>query len=344
MNINIHTKINMKISIIIPYFNADKWLGRMLNSLLRQDIPQDDYEIIVVDDGSKNEPIVLKEYVQRYPNIQYVRQDNAGPGSARNTGIALARGEYIFFCDSDDYIAENVLGRLYDIAHEQQLDMLFHQIRRIAEGEIVPNPIMNFNKVDIFSSGQEYFGLPFKDKITTGVWQFIIKRDFLKQANLFFPSNRIMNEDSCFLIDAVLAAGKTGRVYVDVYFYVQNPQSLIHQAGRVRQAEKWTGNMLEFINKLTNILQDKNLTKDMPKGCINNIRWVRNQKAFIMLVGACHNLPISSFDEIIKELEHLGAFPKPFGRYWILKFLFLRPFIMKNLNKWYASRNSNKIN
>lgn len=328
----------MKLSIIIPYYNADKWLGRMLDSLLRQDMPQDDYEIIVVDDGSKDEPIILKDYVQRYSIIHYIRQENAGPGTARNTGIREAKGEYIFFCDSDDYIAKNVLGGLYNIAHKQHLDMLFHQIIRIKEGEIVENPIRDFDNYVTFSSGKEYFGLPFKDIITTGVWQFIIKRNFIKQANLFFPSNRIMNEDSSFLIDAVLTAGKTGRVDVDAYYYVQNPQSLIHQAGRVKQAEKWTGNMLEFINKLTNILQDKDLINDMPKGCINNIRWVRNQKAFIMLVGACHNLPTSSFDEIIKELKHLGAYPKPFGQYKLLKYLYLHPFVMKMLNKRYAAK------
>lgn len=328
----------MKLSIIIPYYNADKWLGRMLDSLLRQDMPQDDYEIIIVDDGSKDEPVVLTDYVQRYSNIKYVRQNNAGPGSARNTGIAVAKGEYVFFCDSDDYIAKNVLGGLYDIAHEQHLDMLFHQIRRIAEGEIVPNPIMNFNKVDIFSTGQEYFGLPFKDKITTGVWQFIIKRDFISQAKLIFPETWIMNEDSSFLIDAILAAGKTGKVDVEAYYYVQNPQSLIHQAGRVKQAEKWAGNMLLFIHKLTNILENNELTRDMPCGCVKNIEWARNQKAFIMLVGACHNLPVTKFNSIVTELRQLGAYPKPFGRYWILKYLFLRPSIMKLLNKRYAAK------
>lgn len=332
----------MKISIIIPYYNADKFIGRMLDSLLRQNLNKEEFEIIVVDDGSKDDPIVLNDYMQQYSNIHYIRQENAGPGTARNTGIRKAIGEYIFFCDSDDYIPDNVLGGLYNIAHEQHLDMLFHQIIRIKEGEIVDNPKRNFDKVDMFSSGKDYFALPVKDKITTGVWQFIIKRDFIIQAKLSFPDNMIMNEDSTFLIDAVLAAGKTGKVDVDAYFYIQNPQSLIHQAGRVKQAERWSDNMLIFIRKLTGILNNDNLTKDMPKGCIDNIKWVRNQKAFIMLVGACHNLPRAPFHHKVEELKQLGAFPKPFGRYRIMKYLLLRPTIMKLLNKRYAAKNKCK--
>ena len=328
----------MKISVIIPYYNADKWIGRMLDSLIKQDLPANEYEVIVVDDGSKDNPKVLKEYAACYANIRYIQQENSGPGAARNTGIRMSTGEYIFFCDSDDFIAEKVLGGLYNIAHEQRLDMLFHQIRRIKEGEIVINSRKNFNKVDIFQTGKDYFALPVKDKITTGVWQFIISRNFVNQAQLTFPENRIMNEDSSFLIDAVMAAGKTGKVDVDAYNYVQNPQSLIHLAGKVKQAERWCDNMIVFIQKLTDILKNNKLTEKMPKGCIDNIKWVRNQKAFIMLVGACQNLSTFSFYNKVAELKQLGAYPKPFGRFRILKFIFLRPSVMRLLNILYAAK------
>ena len=333
-----------KLSIIIPYYNADQWIGRMLDSLLSQELSADDYEIIVVDDGSKVEPLILKRYVENNPIIKYVRQDNAGPGAARNTGIRMAIGEYLFFCDSDDYIAESVLCRLYNIAHEQRLDMLFHQIKRINEGEIVTNSRKNFNKVDIYQTGKDYFALPVKDKITTGVWQFIISRDFVNRAKLTFPENRIMNEDSSFLIDAVLTAGKTGKVDVDAYYYVQNPQSLLHLKATVKQAGRWCDNMIVFIQKLTDILENKKLIEEMPKGCVDNIKWVRNQKAFIMLGGACKNLPTSLFYNKVAELKQLGAFPKAFGPNKILKSIFLYPVVMKTLNFIYASKNRRNTN
>lgn len=327
----------MKLSIIIPYYNADKWIGRMLDSLLQQDLSQEEYEIIVVDDGSKDESIVVKEFVDRYVNIRYIRQDNSGPGGARNTGIKEAQGEYIFFCDSDDFIAENVLGGLYEIAHSRKVDMLFHQIRRISEGEKPQNPQRNFEHVNIYSSGKDYFAFPFKDKITTGVWQFIISRQFIERAHLSFPADMIMNEDSCFLIDAILAAGLVASVDVEVYFYVQNPQSLIHLTGRVEQRERYADNMMLFIRKLSSIIENKETVENMPLGCLDNIKWVRNQKAFIMLFNACH-LPTDKFDRYVSDLKSLHAYPKAFGRFKILKWIYLIPCVMKYRNRRYNKK------
>ena len=322
----------MKVSVIIPYYNADKWIGRMLDSLLKQDLSADEYEIIVVDDGSKDEPIVLKDYTAKYANIQHIRQENSGPGGARNTGIKVAQGEYIFFCDSDDYIAENVLGGLYEIAHSQMVDMLFHQICRISEDKKPLNSRRNFDHVNNYPSGKDYFALPFKNKITTGVWQFIIRREFIRNAHLSFLQDMIMNEDSSFLIDAILAAGPVASVDVEVYFYVQNPQSLIHLTGRVEQRERYADNMMLFIRKLTSIVEDKESAKNMPLDCLNNIKWVRNQKAFIMLYSACL-LPAEKFDWYVSELNSLHAYPKAFGRFKLLKRIFLIPFAIKCWNR-----------
>lgn len=314
----------------------------MLDSLLKQDLPQDEFEIIVVDDGSKEDPIVLKNYVQRYSNIQYVRQKNAGPGAARNKGVTIAKGEFVFFCDSDDYIANNVLGGLYDIAHERNYDMLFHNVIEVSEKDIDMNLTAFFGNIMDFETGKDFFSIPFVGRIRTGPNQYIINRDFIFRAKLKFPDNMIMNEDSSFLIDAVLAAGKVGKVNVDAYFYVQNPQSLIHWAGKIKQAERFSDNMLCFIHKLTDILENNEIMKDMPRGCTENIENLRNQKAFVMLVTACQNLPTASFDKKVVELRKLGAYPKPFYPHWILKYLYLRISVIKLLNEWYVLKN--KIN
>lgn len=328
----------MKLSVIIPYYNADKWISRILDSLLNQDLATEEYEIIVVDDGSKDEATVLEEYVARYDNIYYIRQENSGPGGARNTGIKVAQGEYIFFCDSDDFIAKDVFGGLYEIAHSRKVDMLFHQIRRIPVGEKPQNLRRNFEHVNVYSSGKEYFALPFKNKITTGVWQFIISRKFIERACLSFPEEMIMNEDSSFLIDAILAAGPVASIDVEAYFYVQNPQSLIHLTGRVEQREKYTDNMMLFIRKLTSIIENKEMTKNMPLSCLNNIKWVRNQKAFIMLYDA-YRLPEDTFDRYVSDLKSLHAYPKAFGRFKMLKWIFLIPWILKYNNRRYNKKN-----
>ncbi len=300
----------MKLSVIIPYYNADRFIGRMLDSLLKQDLAAKEYEIIVVDDGSKEEPVVLKEYEERYGQVKYFRQENAGPGAARNSGIEHAKGEYIFFCDSDDYVAENVLGTLFDIAHGRNLDMLFFNVPRVNVDEKLVNQRRNFSSIKEYSTGQEYFAQPINKFISMGVWQFIISRSFISKYNLRFPSDMIMNEDACFYIDSVLLAKHTAKVDVDAYFYVQNPQSSIHFSGKVLQSEKWTNNILIFINKLNNIVNDKMLTKDMPRGCFDNLIWLKNNKSMIVLKEGCRYLPTGQFEIVVKKLVNLNSYPK----------------------------------
>ena len=318
----------MKLSIIVPYYNADKWIGRMLDSMLNQDLDKDEYEIIVVDDGSKDDPVILMDYVHRYTNISYIRQENSGPGAARNTGICKATGEYIFFCDSDDYIAENILGTLYHIAHERDLDMLFHNRIKVYDSNKVEarqdKPIV----IDEYASGQQFFGTPIEDNIITGVWLFIIRRTFLERNKLRFPCG-IMNEDSSFYIDAVISSGKVAKTNLDVYYYVQNPQSLLHFAGLRQQAERHVNDMFQFIQKLTVIINDEKLTENMPSACMENLKWLRNQKACLMLANSCRFLSASKTRELTTKLKGLGVYPvKVFGtRHMLVKIIMSNTFM-----------------
>ena len=101
----------MKLSIIVPIYNVAPYLRKCMDSLLAQDIL--DYEIILVDDGSPDEcPRICDAYAEKHSNIHVIHQENAGLSAARNTGVAKAQGDYIWFVDSDDYVEPNVLGVL----------------------------------------------------------------------------------------------------------------------------------------------------------------------------------------------------------------------------------------
>lgn len=321
----------MKLSIVITFFNADNFIGRMLTSLLKQDLCKDEYEIIIIDDGSSEEPLHLMKFVNENSNIFYHRQDNTGPGGARNTGLSFAKGDYVMFCDSDDYVAENILGKLCNIATERKLDMLFYNVPRVTEKEALPIQSNDCYHVKEFSTGKDYFAQPIVGTITTGVWQFIIKRSLICNHKLAFPSDMIMNEDSCFFIDAILAAGKTGKIEADVYFYVQNPESLIHSLSKKKYPEKFANNMLLFVKKLTEIIEGE--TKNMPKGFIENIRWLRNQKSYILLFRSCRTLNPLKFEECVKELNNCNSYPHPYGRKKFSQKMFLWPPILRLINK-----------
>lgn len=108
----------MKLSIIIPIYNVEKYLRVCLDSCLKQDVPKSSYEIITVNDGSPDScDKIIEEYYTKFPNIRVITQKNSGLSVARNNGLNIARGEYVWFVDSDDYITTNCLGHKIGRAH-----------------------------------------------------------------------------------------------------------------------------------------------------------------------------------------------------------------------------------
>ena len=103
----------MKVSVIVPVYNVEKYLRKCLASLVNQDF--EDYEIIIVNDGSPdNSQEIIDEYTKKYKFIRSFTKENGGLSSARNYGIDKARGDYIAFVDSDDYVDVAFLKELYE--------------------------------------------------------------------------------------------------------------------------------------------------------------------------------------------------------------------------------------
>ncbi len=113
-----------KISVIVPAYNAEKYIEKCLNSILNQTL--EDIELIVINDESKDKTLsILKNYEQQYSKkIKIIDQKNSGPGGARNAGLKIASGEYIAFVDGDDYIAPDMLEKLYQKAKEEDFDVV----------------------------------------------------------------------------------------------------------------------------------------------------------------------------------------------------------------------------
>jgi len=115
----------MKLSIIVPIYKVEPYLDKCVQSLLDQDISSSDYEIILVDDGSPDHcPELCDEYAAQHTNVRVIHRPNGGLSAARNSGLAVAQGQYIQFVDSDDYLESNVLGTLIAQMDREQLDVL----------------------------------------------------------------------------------------------------------------------------------------------------------------------------------------------------------------------------
>ena len=195
----------MKISIIVPVYNVEKYLSRCLDSILNQDMALNDYEIIIVNDGStdKSGDICL-EYASKYSNIRYFEQKNQGQSVARNVGLKNATGEYIWFIDSDDFIESNSLYGLYKKAVSNNLDILSFVLKKISENnhnDIYYECVQNL-KTNYIYTGRDAFLEGYKP---ASVCNTLFRRDFILNNKLrFYPG--IIHQDVEFSFQAIIVA------------------------------------------------------------------------------------------------------------------------------------------
>ena len=198
----------VRLSIIVPVYNVENYLSKCLDSLLEQDIPKNDYEIIIVNDGSTDNSLTIAEsYVDKYSNIRIITQKNLGLGASRNTGIRKSKGKYLLFVDSDDYLQPDCLGILMEYIETKGLDILrFNYVPVNDKGELIQKTknttyriIFNDNVVNGETFISEYLGW------ACYAWLYMLNAAFVKNYLLFF-NEEIFFEDIEWLIRALLAA------------------------------------------------------------------------------------------------------------------------------------------
>ena len=189
----------MKISVIIPAYNAEKFLVESLQSVVNQTI--DDFEIIVIDDGSTDSTLdILKNYEKSYENFNVICQENAGPAAARNKGLDVAKGEYIYFFDADDVLELDALESLYATAHRRKSDLviakydIFNQFKHIEVKNI--NELVAKRKIDKYD---------LKILWTFSLWNKLFKKQIIDENNFRFK-DLCYSEDAEFLMKYVYAA------------------------------------------------------------------------------------------------------------------------------------------
>lgn len=197
-------------------------MEKCLRSCAEQDIPSSDYEIIVVNDGTRDNSLVLAVQVAKeYPNITVVSQENAGLSAARNKGLSLATGQYVWFVDSDDWIEANCLKKITDLFYENYLDGLMICAAYIVNGTPLRRQDYSRLKKMIYS------GI---ELLKTNLWepcvQFTIyRRDFLRENNLKFMEG-IFHEDSEFTPRSYYFAKCIAVINDVLYFSCMNPYSI----------------------------------------------------------------------------------------------------------------------
>ena len=242
----------MKLSIIVPIYNVAPYLRKCVDSLLAQDIS--DYEIILVDDGSPDEcPQICDQYAEQYSNIRIIHQANAGLSAARNTGIAVAKGEYICFVDSDDYWEDNVLGTLMEQVEREQLDVLrfdYQNVRQTEAGEYeVFQPNKYPHQVDTCREvvdGETY--LDERMGYACYAVQFIVRRELAVQE--LFTLN-IHFEDVDWTPRMLLTAKRVNSTQLVVYNYLVRQGSITQVQGDKSKQRKNMEDSILVMHTLT---------------------------------------------------------------------------------------------
>lgn len=252
------------ISIIIPIYKVEQYLDECVTSIINQTYK--DFEIILVDDGSPDScPQMCDEWAKKDARIKVVHKKNGGLSSARNAGLAIAKGEYIGFVDSDDYVDGTMYEDLMQVMNQNEKTMVVSSpIIRNTDGVFTPYKVGTYDYKDGDTmSFSEYMKLFLGMNMDATVWNKLYKREFIQT---MFREGR-NNEDYLFMFynvknlydsDKLLAVSAHAH-----YYYRDNAQSICHQAAT-------SVNRLFFdeLYNMVEISEDLNKWKPMMKGMI----------------------------------------------------------------------------
>lgn len=225
------------ISYIIPFYNGQDSILTCINSILSVELKESEYEIIVVDDCSPvSAKSVLVEYTTKYNNIQVIRHTiNKRQGGAKNTGIQLAKGEYIAFADQDDFINTQEAIKALLFAIDNKVDMLAcHYNIQKENGDIIEYGINDGNRLTI--SGKEFCEQYFIAGYNLAPWANLYRREYLMQLARPFEENVVM-EDSDWIAWHWIHADKVGVLNIPIYTWIMNPASITHSQHYINRAD-----------------------------------------------------------------------------------------------------------
>ena len=291
----------MKLSIIVPVYNVEAFLTKCVDSLLAQDLPADDYEIIIVDDGSTDGSGALADALAtEHGNIRVIHQRNRGLSGARNAGIPVASGTYVMFVDSDDFLCPNVLGTLVGLMESKELDILRFNYQNVNMDGAVFEP-NKYVKPFVDYSDEVCDGETFLNErlgYACYAWQFLVKASILRKEGNGFKEG-IYFEDVEWTPRILLQARRVASTDTLVYNYLFRTGSI----ARNKDAEKKRKAIRDKMTILEGFAALRSQVKDD--------RWFR---------GMSSQIALSIFDivgrffyperkEYIRALKRQVAFP-----------------------------------
>lgn len=287
----------MKVSIIVPVYNVEDYVLECLNSIKNLSI---DYEIIVVNDGSKDNSLAnVNEFASSYKGeLKIINKENGGLSSARNAGIEHAKGDYLFFLDSDDYVNKQLFEKFVNDAVSDNVDIGFADYAYLRKGKIAPNTEAAYRKKIATINNNVISGLTYGDRFFDAVHNFfnveacflLVKKSLLFDNSIEFKRG-IYHEDTLFTITCLVCA-KSARYYdYPFYIYRMREDSIMHTPNP-KVVEKKYQDKCTIALELFTLCRRKNISA----------RFIDTLIVDLLLVSVMH------FKKIIPEVPQVLSF------------------------------------
>lgn len=301
------------LTYIIPLYNSSKWLCKCLDSVLNQDIPEENVEIICVNDGSPdNSADIARSYQKNHPCIVVLDQENQGPSGARNNGMRHATGKYLAFVDPDDFVEPNVFGGLVKQMEDKQLDMLrfnFQMVDEMYHSFEKPLAEKLFDYTPRLMSGPEFLAQRLDG--ACNIWRYLYRTEIITKNKIWCYTGDYY-DDTPWLPLVLMKAEKMDVCDTIVYDYLQRSDSLVKSLSPVSVKKKTAGYffLLEVLQK-----QLKSLKTYMPDANDDMIRGVGNwylkmeSYSVISLICMTTQYNFEKRHECISKIKELGLLP-----------------------------------
>ncbi len=265
------------ISIVVPVYNVEKYLPRCIESILRQTYT--DFELILVDDGTPDRSgIICDRYAEKDSRIQVIHKENGGVSTARNAGIDAARGEWITFIDSDDWVSDNYLEALLQPFSERDYDLTVGQmewrsVRIVSYGNtehIISEKMNSFATLRAFDK-MEFLGTCYK----------LFSKNIIEKNNLRFSEGVKMAEDAIFMTEYLRYCKSIYMTGKKIYYYnCLNNHSVTNKSQYFDDKNTWSSEYIEHYNEMISAfgasdqLQRSLVAKKALEICCTNINYI----------------------------------------------------------------------
>lgn len=325
----------LKLSFILPCYNVAPYVGRCIESIEHQDIPQSEYEVICVDDCSSDNTVeVIQDYQQHYPNIRLICHEvNKTAGGARNSGMDAASGEYLWFVDPDDAIETNIVSRLYVISNREDVDILiFNYIMGRSEGrEYKGNTITCSKKV---LTGQEFFIQCYPTQrmaSNASVWNNLYRRSFCMEKCIRYPEIK-SSQDVVFAWTAFLKAQRVYSIDEGAYVVYGHAESTTGSIGRYKAINVISAPLL-YVSKLMELNANVEMEQVYHDDLLFVCRESMNNDSRKVLSMVCKEQHIF-YNEMQKYKDLILQFQPLMNRKTKIIFNYRLPYILWQLIIW----------